>query len=302
MNWIKQLFQKVTVSRSAPASSHGSSSSGSVDVSPQQQADAADIRKRFGHLAQPAVHLRPEPRTHFSRLGGLPNMPAELPWPEWNRKPQSFLAQLDLAEIHAVLPSFLPASGLLYFFYDQEQSVWGFDPKDIGGWRVLYHPGSSDGIAERTAPVGLAEDFVYKPKPVSAHLIDLLPDSQVLSKSEFDWDRDGDAYQAVREEAFEGITHHQVLGYVTAVQNADMETECQLASNGVYVGSPEGYKDPRVESLRPGASEWKLLLQLDTDDECGWMWGDVGTLYFWVRESDARRGDFSKVWMVFQCC
>ena len=32
------------------------------------------------------------------------------------------------------------------------------------------------------------------------------------------------------------------------------------------------------------------------------LWGDVGTVYFWVRESDARRGDFSKVWMVFQCC
>ncbi len=55
-----------------------------------------------------------------------------------------------------------------------------------------------------------------------------------------------------------------------------------------------------VSIVWPG--EWKLLLQLDTDDDTGWMWGDVGTLYFWVRESDARRRDFNKVWMVFQCC
>ncbi|MDR2512739.1 MAG: DUF1963 domain-containing protein [Puniceicoccales bacterium] len=46
---------------------------------------------------------------------------------------------------------------------------------------------------------------------------------------------------------------------------------------------------------------WKLLLQLDSDDDTGWMWGDVGTVYFRIREQDARKADFSKVWMVFQC-
>ena len=80
-----------------------------------------------------------------------------------------------------------------------------------------------------------------------------------------------------------------------------MEDECQLASHGIYVGDAEGHKDPRAPSLKAGAKDWKLLLQLDTDDDIGWMWGDVGTLYFWVREQDAQAGDFSRVWMVFQC-
>ena len=31
------------------------------------------------------------------------------------------------------------------------------------------------------------------------------------------------------------------------------------------------------------------------------MWGDCGMLYFWVREEDARKADFSRVWMVLQC-
>lgn len=200
------------------------------------------------------------------------------------------------------MPSWLPEAGYLYFFYDQEQSVWGFDPKDVGGWCVLYSQADRGGFIEHPAPAGLAAEYVYKPKPVCPHRIDLLPDSQALPRANYDWKRDGDAYVELRSAVFEGSHHHQMLGYPSPVQNDDMEEECQLASNGVYVGNPEGYKDPRVSELKAGAAEWKLLLQLDTDDDTGWMWGDVGTLYFWIRESDARRGDFSKVWMIFQCC
>jgi uncharacterized protein YwqG len=49
-------------------------------------------------------------------------------------------------------------------------------------------------------------------------------------------------------------------------------------------------------------ADWRLLLQLDTDNDAGMMWGDTGTLYFWIREQDARAGDFSKIWMILQCC
>ena len=47
--------------------------------------------------------------------------------------------------------------------------------------------------------------------------------------------------------------------------------------------------------------DWRLLLQLDTDDAAGWMWGDVGTLYYAVRDSVQRPGVFRDAWMVFQC-
>jgi len=50
-----------------------------------------------------------------------------------------------------------------------------------------------------------------------------------------------------------------------------MELECQLASNGINVGGPEGYKDPRRAELEAGVKDWKLLLQLDTDNDTGWM-------------------------------
>lgn len=293
MNWFKKL-----IGRSEPTAPQ----TPELAESEPDPAPVGSLSDRFGHLRRPAVHLRSGTSDGFSRLGGLPEMPAHLEWPSWKDKPLAFLAQLDLAEIHGVLPSFLPASGYLFFFYDQEQSVWGFDPKDLGGWRVLFATGDHATWKQRPAPPGLEAASIYQPKPVSPVRIEMLPDTQSLPDGEFDWDRDGDEYSELRDEVFEGQTRHQVLGYPTPVQNADMEEECQFAANGINVGTAEGYKDPRVPALKAGAAEWKLLLQLDTDDDTGWMWGDVGTLYFWVRESDARAGDFSKVWMVFQCC
>ena len=207
-----------------------------------------------------------------------------------------------MAEIHTALPSFLPKSGYLFFFYDQEQSVWGFDPADAGAWKVIHVNGNPEAFREREAPSGLPVSSVYRPKLVLPKRIEMLPDSQSLPGTEFVWDRDGDAYQELLLAPYGEQIRHQMLGYACPVQDDEMAIQCQLASNGIYLGNSDGTVDPRYETLKAGAADWRLLLQLDTDDDTGWMWGDVGTIYFWVRESDARDGDFSKVWMVFQFC
>jgi uncharacterized protein YwqG len=65
-------------------------------------------------------------------------------------------------------------------------------------------------------------------------------------------------------------------------------------------GGPEGFTDPRVPGLRDGAADRILLWQIDTDDSAGWMWGDVGTMYFWIRRQDLAAGEFGKTWMIIQ--
>jgi uncharacterized protein YwqG len=82
-----------------------------------------------------------------------------------------------------------------------------------------------------------------------------------------------------------------------------MELECQLASNGVYCGGPEGFRSARARALEAGATDWRLLLQIDTDEEGpGWMCGDVGRIYFWIKMQDLAMRQFGKVWLIFQCC
>ena len=101
------------------------------------------------------------------------------------------------------------------------------------------------------------------------------------------------------QQCYEGAAH-QVLGFPYTIQG-DMRLECQLASNGLYCGDETGYKDPRAKALEPGAADWQLLFQLDSDDRASMMWGDMGTLYFWIKEQDLAAGRFGNVWMVLQC-
>src|SRR5688500_18484207 len=84
----------------------------------------------------PCVRLLPGPGA--SRIGGRPDLADDVAWPCWQGVPQSFLAQIDLAEVdRANGPDWLPTQGRLLFFYDAGQSTWGFSPDDQGSWAVI---------------------------------------------------------------------------------------------------------------------------------------------------------------------
>ena len=58
----------------------------------------------------------------------------------------------------------------------------------------------------------------------------------------------------------------------------------------------------REENESRKNSNWRLLLQIDSDERGpGWMWGDAGTIYFWIREKDVAARQFDDVWLIFQC-
>lgn len=248
-----------------------------------------------------------------SRIGGDPDLPEGFEWPRRRGRTQSsvaggkyevisnpwlhFIAQIRVTD----LPShadreLLPATGTLYFFYDCEGQPWGFDPKDRGAARVIYIPGDpTKWVRGSQIPEQQAAITSY-PSRIEFSPSWTLPGS--MSTDEAEWD----SWFELKEQL--GDTRgwrHRLLGHPDEVQNP-MELECQLVSNGLNCGDAKGYDDPRRKQLEAGAADWQLLLQIDSDEEGpGWMWGDSGMIYFWIRKQELARADFDNIWLVLQC-
>lgn len=251
-------------------------------------------------LARPAVVLEQADRPTVCRLGGAPRLPASTPWPERKGRPLSFIAELDLAALRAVGgPDWLPASGVLHLFFDAEDEPWGFDPADRDGWKVLMT--DTPAATSLPHPPGLSDDRVFAPVALAGRSALTYPTTERFTlppdvAGTFDFE----AVHAFMDADLGSGPRHQVGGYPSPIQGDGMELEAQLASNGIYIGGPDSYSDARIAALEPGAADWRLLLQIDSDEAAGIMWGDTGTLYVWVREQDARVGDFSRVWIIVQ--
>lgn len=255
-------------------------------------------------LARPGVRLESHPidaptrRGSRSRIGGDPDVPSDFAWPTYRDVPQSFVAQIDLAEVHHLLPGALPDSGLLSFFYDSEQSVWGFDPAEVGASRVVYF---ADHMAlhSRVSPVEHPAFVGFEPRWLMPKL-----ETSFCPWESFDLGTLGlsrDEYFAYADVLPTDTSPlHRLLGHPSPVQN-DMQLECELVSGGLYCGNPSGYEDPRAASLAAGAADWRLLLQIDTDDDANMMWGDCGMLYWWMRDDDIRNARWDRAHLILQC-
>ncbi|MDH3619457.1 MAG: YwqG family protein [Gammaproteobacteria bacterium] len=253
----------------------------------------AEIVELARQHAIPALSLDPSQESGTSFIGGPPPLPVNADWPRRGERLLTFIACIDLDEVRQTktIP-WLPDRGRLLFFYDTEEQPWGFDPKDADGWKVL--------LVEDGAATEKAEGPSLNRIGLNFRRFDSLPDIQrfddlglVISEQEEDDWFDGDMQI--------GHAPFQIGGYPNPVQNDTMELECQLVSNGLYCGDSTGYKDPRAAELAECADEWRLLLQLDSEDDLGEMWGDCGLIYFWIRETDARAANFDKAWLVLQC-
>lgn len=239
-----------------------------------------------------------------SKIGGRPDVPANFVWPTKEAKPLSFIAQINLGHLPFIESSNLPNSGLLSFFYNNE--VWGFDPKDKGGFQVFYFENELSELKECQPPAAAIEKkfFGMISKAISVEeydccalepeLILTLPNElKNIDLSEEDTEKYCELLETIGG-------HHRLLGYPEPIQG-EMEIECELVTNGHYCGNSSGYNDPRASELEKRAHHWQLLLQVDSDDNANMMWGDAGRLYFWIKNEDLAARRFNNCWMISQC-
>jgi hypothetical protein len=237
--------------------------------------------------AQPCVRIMPG-GSGRSRLGGEPDLSG--PWPRMNGAALAFVAQIDLAEVRSADgPEWLPAEGRLMFFYSFEHLPWGAYPEDLGAAVAIYE--TSPPI-RRAAPDDLHIDARFRGYDIGfAPSVSYPSEDRVGIESGIESGLSHADYRAFRDRVIPlspQAPSHQIGGFPDLVQWDTMEGECEKIAEQL------GWSDGS------GAADWRLLLQVDTDEEADMMWADVGEIYFWVREADARAGDFSKVWMILQ--
>ena len=291
-------------------------------------ADSLGLTESFiRSISAPSVRLvATESTDGFSRLGGQPDLPPELEWPTFEVAdydaeeiayadkgetpymaeraaalrergtreplPLAFVAQLDLAQLAGLdtgLP--LPKAGYLWFFYELEEQPWGYSPAHRGSFRVLFAEAGTR-TERREAPAGVE---VLQGTHVTA--------TQTLSFRtwpELEDDEQLDAYESFQDDMAADDPDHRIGGHPDQIQG-DMTRSCALVTQGVYLGGPPDLAPEELERLAARASEWRLLLQLDSDDDLDWMWGDCGRLYWWMREADIRAGNWDRAWFQLQC-
>ncbi len=285
-------------------------------------------------LVQPAVHLRKRmteagregPRRWFglrrgdvtmvrqalpvalgaSKLGGLPDVPAGFEWPQLKGKPLGFIGQLRCADLPvAELGALWPADGLLHFFSHLEGGALAGGHSAEKTPFVVYTE-STDGLRPAQLPAGAQETgLILHQFGLELELVPTLPD--VLAPETFPLEfnaTEDDAYFRIREELLEsvlrGAPDHQAGGHSCLIDiQCDIRVEFELSSTS--------NANPRTEDAWNAAAgraeDWRLLLQVDTDDDLGVMWGNlgVGMAYFGIRADDLRQRRFHRAQVMMQC-
>ena len=257
-----------------------------------------------------------------SKIGGRPAVPADFEWPvytglicgdedsEKKTRPLSFLAQINLKEIAGMdAGHLLPENGILSFFYDLETMTWGFDPDDKGSARVFYFTENTD-MKLADIPEELDEEFVLPELAVDFEEHISLPgygdkdDELGLSRDEdLDWDEFMECRENAGGDDNEELT--KLFGYPNVIQNP-MEEECEACSRGFGQGTQEDYaaiSAAEKADIAEKAKDWILLFQMSTieTEDYELMFGDSGSIYFWIRKDDLKERRFDKVWLVLQC-
>ena len=227
-----------------------------------------------------------------SKTGGSPDVPKDF---EWFRSsegtPLTFLMQINFAELHAYdRDGIFPEKGLLYFFYDVEQQPWYWDE---GGYKVFYYGGDASETSPAEFPEECCDLFDYGCADENCVIdecrLKFFADMTLPSYEEYceikgvKCDYSGfDDYDA---------TVRKMLGYVPA----------EYSDKYNIIG---GYSVPEQDSpAGEFGDEYIQLMQMTyyESDKCGFMFGDGGKLYFYIRKDELAAGNFDNVRFVLQC-
>lgn len=253
-----------------------------------------------------------------TRVGGAPDLPPSMPWPEVEGEPLMFVAQLDLASL-AELPAAaeLPRTGLLSFFYSPG-TIEGVPGNPV---RVLHLPDTAS-LVRRSPPEDVERVIEHDADTTSERMFPpvespfyeaLLPETtQRAFRRSLRAAGRGEGGPVIDPLArigwviadYSGADPerpvHRVLGYASSIQG-DPYVDIEVA---VVRGGFAGWEDDSDEAigLRASARRWRLLLQIDASGDGELLLNqDGGFFYFWIPDDALAVHDWSQVRGSLQC-
>ena len=270
-----------------------------------------------------------------SRIGGVPDLPRGVPWPDWNGSPLPFIAQIRLSDLYQVqmveiteaqspayqLPLFelepqvvtprqaasialgvLPEHGILYFFaYDHAEHKRPDWVKERGAWRVMYH-GEEEGagLVRAAAPLSeTPETASQKARGVSFWRELTLPPVDAYDVTQM-------GLSGAEQEEYRCLIHDLEDAHsFPPVGTARLLGHPQQIQNNMQIEchllSQGRFYEARDGFIGAGMAD--LQDELDARDwrfllqvENGWG----GCLYYWMPSDAMRHRDFSQAWLVLQ--
>ncbi|UYV55659.1 YwqG family protein [Priestia megaterium] len=260
------------------------------------QFNLLDYKEEILKNSKPCIRLFPSKRKDEdipvggSKLGGDPDLPAELDIPEYQNNIFSFLAQINCQDINAYnIENLLPTKGFIYFFYDCESFVSGIEITDKNHWKVMYYDGIEENLKRNSISQYLSEENYFKSALVEGKLGVSFADLDSYELEDVEWKDYGESYIEFLE-CFErkAKSTHQLLGQPKVVQMDVFEEVLPL------IQECKNNKNISREDLI-------LLFQLDTDEvNTNMLWGDEGIIHFFITKEDLQERNFQDVWLSLQ--
>ena len=246
-----------------------------------------------------------------SRIGGYPDLPAHIQWPcTKGGQYMTSLAQLNLSQIVSEvgedrLPDYFPRQGMLYFFVGLDEPSYQIEHQ------ILYMSEQDMGSLHYREPAGttiLEED---EEQPFQAYEVHAQGEIEFPNYGYLEYDALAD--HGVSEEQYlewiEGLNNEpddaigKMFGYPVS-QHGDDEIEAItsiLTGKHTYeiqkrrawlvdvLEGDEQKADQEIEDML-------MLLEIESDDDIGYMWWDAGVIHFFIRKEDLLQLNFERTY------
>lgn len=247
--------------------------------------------KLLGPLLKNAIYIKiSESKAGLSKIGGKPDLPSDFQWyRNENGEALTFLMQINCSDIHKYdKDNIFPETGMLYFFYDLENQAWFSDDNGGKGYAVYYCDKKESELFPVEFPDNDASRFNYYGDTNCT--IDEM-------RIEFFEKPDLPDYEDYMNLCGEPIDNdyddikYNLLGYDSEEYN---EKYFKLGgySNCIQYGLTEEFGDEYIQLCQISSFE---------SETSGFMFGDGGNLYFYIKKEDIKSKNFGDVKIILQC-